>query len=269
MIEKLLVFHFFVPDDYETNLAIKMHLECLRRYASVFDRAEFYISTRSGNETLLTKAKKEIFSLYQWNDIKIKVVEADDFCEARTFKENVVDKIDKFNDTLIFFGHTKGTTNVVNFSDNAEHFLKWIHALYFYSLEFVYEVEKKLLCAFQGRFRSLFGPMMEVNDNGHAGYPGAFYWLNPMAISNDRARGYVKIDKLADRIFVEAFPSIYKYYEINGMPMGRADGHNCIYSRSGQFNMYRCNFDEVVNYFGESEKFFAQHNEIMAKILGK
>lgn len=266
MIEKLLVFNFFVPDDYETNLAIKMHLECLKRYAHVFDRVEFYLSTRSDDKSLMLRAKKDIFSLYQWKDIKMKVLDNNDFCEASTFKENIIDKIDKFNNTLIFFGHTKGTTNVVNFSYCAEHFLKWVHALYFYSLEFVDEMEKRLLYAFHGRQCSLFGPLMSICDDGHPVYPGAFYWLNPMAVTNDLRSGEIKIGKLADRIYAEAFPGNYKTYEISGFQMSKVNGHNCIYSRGEQFDMYSCNFDDVVRYFGDYESFFAQYNEIMEKI---
>ena len=182
MLSRRLVFHFYVPQDYETNIAIKFHKECLKRYANVFDKAVFYVSVDEATKKYSQDVKEFILNLKEWEDVRIRVIQNDMLREARTFKTEIIDKLDTFNDEIIFFGHTKGASNVANFPDHAEHFLKWIHSLYFYSLEFMPEVEKKLLSAYQGRWRSLFGPLMSICADGHPVYPGAFFWITLVKI---------------------------------------------------------------------------------------
>ena len=267
MIKKHLVFHFFIPEDYETNIAVKMHYACLHKYAHVFDSAEFFVSTTKETEKYLKSVKMSLVNLFDCDNVRIVHVENDDFYESRTFKENVVDKLEDFEDTLVFFGHNKGTTNVNNYQ-NVDNFLKWIYALYFYSLEFTGEMEKKLLAIFHGRTRAIFGSLMNITpENDRAQCLGTFFWLNPMQICLDIKNGEVKIPKMAHRCYAEHFPWIYTYQNLNGITLTKVDGHNCVESRWAQFDFYSGNFDDIVRYYGEYDMFMENYNETIRQIL--
>lgn len=264
MLKKQLVFYFHVPDDYETNVAIKMHYACLWKYRDIFDIVEFFISCTENSKKYLMSVKYSLLNIFENKDIRFKEVENDSFCEVRAFKENIIDKLDTFENTLVFFGHTKGTTNVTNYPERVPNILKWIYALYFYSLEFMYEVEKKLIGAYYGRFRSIFGSLSTVAKEGqHLYYPGTFYWMNPMAITNDINNGEIVVPKMADRIYAEFFPSVYKHDEYF---MGKTDGHNGVMAADGTFDYYQCDFDDVVRYYGDYDLFMKNYNELIKEI---
>ena len=266
MVKKQLVFYFHVPDDYETNVAIRMHYACLYRYRDIFDAAEFFISYTEESKKYEMAVKYSLLNIFHDKDVRFKDVENGDFREATTFKENIVDKLDKFDNTIVFFGHTKGTTNVVTFSESSERFLKWIYALYFYSLEFMYEVEKKLIAAYHGRMRSLFGSLMTRLPGGRVMYAGTFYWINPMAVANDLKFDSVTPVKFADRLYAEMFPTMYGDGVINDTYISKVDGHSCIESNLGDFDPYHDDFDEIIKYYGDYDLFMKNYNELIKEI---
>ena len=264
MIKKHLIFHFFVPEDYETNIAIRMHYACLWKYHEIFDKAEFFISSTENSKKYVSLVKKSLINIFDCDDIRIKEIENDEFCEGRTLNDYVINRLGDFKDEIVFFGHTKGVTKVEG--DDYERFLKWIFALYYFSFEFMEECEKKLIYAYMGRFRAFFGPMMSENGK-YAIYPGTFYWLNPMEIKNDLDNGDIKIPKLSNRAFAEGFPSIYPYVITNGRADGKVDGHNGIVSNFYDFDFYHGNFDEIIAHYGDYETFMDEYNNSFRQIL--
>ena len=159
MIKKHLIFSFFIPNDYETNIAIKMHYACLWKYHDLFDSAEFFIASTDESKKYVDSVKLSLLNIFPCKDIRLKEIENDLFYESRVLKDYVIDKLDEFKETMIFFGHTKGTNDVTRYGGPGEgnRFLKWIYGLYFYSLEFIDEAERKLFTAYHGRFHTFFG----------------------------------------------------------------------------------------------------------------
>lgn len=268
MIKKHLIFHFFIPDDYETNVAIKMHYACLWKYSNVFDSAEFFISSTEESKIYIGSVKQSLINVFQCKDIRFKEVENDPYFEARTFKENVLYRIEEYEETMVFFGHTKGVRDVVMFEESKEFFLKWIYALYFYSLEFVKEAELKLFTIFHGRKYTFFGSLPLVYTDGtNCIFAGAFYWTNPMTLRKDIKSGEVIPKSFNDRAFAEEFPSIYKRTFNNGFVMCKTGGHNCIEGNWDDFEFFGDgNFDDIAMHFGEYDKFIEGYNELINEI---
>lgn len=252
IVKKRLVFYFFIPEDYETNVAIKFHIACLRMYANIFDSATFYISYNDNEKKYVNEVKDILYNLKEWNDITIRVAKNDLFCEARCFKEDIIDKIDLFNEEIVFFGHTKGVTNVLDYPDNMENILKWIFCCYFYSLEFPEEAIKETFFA----HRIFYGSMlMDYPHSEGAYYAGAFYWLNPMKIKNSKINGTIPV--LADRAYAESFPMLYRFK--NG------DGYLSSHYRKYLYftDLYYANFDDLINFYGDYDAFMKRYNDIL------
>ena len=262
MIEKRLIFHFFIPSDYETNPAIGMHYRCLEKYHKVFDAAEFFISSTEESAKYTEDVKAKLFSIFKCKDIRIKEVENDEFYESRTFKEQVIDRIAGFNG-LIFFGHTKGVGDVNRFIDNMENILMWVYGLYFYSLEFMDEVMNKLVRGQMGMASIMYGSFCQTLDEKwtKAIYSGTFFWINAKSLADDIENGVIKVPRMANRFFDEEFPLVYNF---NGC-WGKLSSWDNNYTR--QIDMYRYDIAEVTKMIGNYDNFIEGYNDIREKIL--
>ena len=258
MLKKKIIYHFFIPKDYETNIAVKLHRECLKMYCNNFDSAVFYISTDEDTEKYVQDVRDFLFNLREWPDIRIRVIRNDIFCEARTFKEEILDKLDDFNEEVIFFGHTKGVTNVVKYANNAESIMKWIYACYFYSLETEYanEAVKELIYGYRAFYGSV---LMASPDSNGAFYAGTFYWMNPMRfkIINKDVDFY---NRLSNRSLAEEYPSYFWFKDGDGYLFSHYNKY--LYNR----DLYTGNFDDVVRFFGDYDMFMEKYNEIKEKL---
>jgi len=264
MVKKTLVFHFYVKEDFENNVAMKFHLAILKHYANIFDKVIFCISVDNLNDTeLIARAERAILDCGFKKEIQFIPVENDMYREAATFKSQILDKL-KDIEGIVFFGHVKGVTNVNTFSHRAEHFLKWILALYFYSLEFADEAELKLVGIYQGLRRTFFGPLYTLSkDVGIGWYPGTFFWLNPKKLYNDIQEGVCKLTEIDDRDWVECLPSIYKYND----GWGRCTSHNDVVMYDGVIDLYKeCDWDFITNFYGEKDKFFDLYYKLYNEI---
>lgn len=262
MVEKTLIFHFYIPKEYKENIAVRMHLECLKRYSHIFDHALFVLSVNDDSRHLVNEVEKDIIDCGFDKDLHFKVRDNDGYYEARTFKEEIVDHLGDL-DGLVFFAHSKGISNVVDFPERTENIMKWVYGMYYYSFEFMYEVEKKMIGTFFGRFTSLFGPFLQKctwDTRGGAHFPGTFYWLNPAAICNDLKNNEIELPHFADRVYAERFPNIYPFND----GKGKVSSH--MYRWINEYDFYRSSIDALVNYFGDAEEYFKNYNEIMEKI---
>ena len=268
MIKKHLIFHFFIPDDYETNIAIKMHFACLWKYSEVFDSAEFFISSSSESAKYINSVKLTLLNVFTCKDIRFKEVENDYFYEARTLKENLIDKLDDFEETMVFFGHTKGVRDVTMFPTTQENFLKWIYGLYFYSLEYAEEAENKLFTFFHGRSYTFFGSFTTIRPtDGHCYLAGTFYWTNPMTLKKDIDSGEAKLGKMNDRAYAEDLPGIYERKVVDGFVLCKTGGHICRESKWAEFDFYEGDFDEIIQRYGNYEEFMEGYNEVKKEIV--
>lgn len=257
-IRKTLIFHFFIPDDYMENVAIKMHFECLKKYSHIFDRAIFYISATEKSKQYISDVRRRLFTVIDCHDVRIKVVENTLFACAPTFREEILRKLGTYEDEIIFWAHTKGATNVSDIPSKREMFLKWIYACYFYSLEFVDEVEHKLFYDYKMFYGSL---LMEIDKN-HGYYVGGFYWLNPMHAYNDLVKRGVPMPKMENRGLDEYFCSVFNFEEGDGV----LSTHGIVTRYLFKQNIYQQNFDEIIEFFGEYDTFMKQYNEIKEKL---
>lgn len=203
MITKNIVFHFYAPEGFENNEAIKIHLACLKRYSHIFDNALFIISVNDINDTALIGAAEKAIIDCGFRNIKFKVSENDCYCEAVTFKKEIIDKLGSF-DGITFFGHTKGVTNVVNPNMDKISVLKWVAGMYYLNLNFVEEAESVLVKEFK---YSMFGAYKVVDDKienaNRRWYAGTFYWINTNRLANNMKQRGIQIPRLHDRGYAE------------------------------------------------------------------
>lgn len=254
--KRTLIFHFYVQDDFEKNLAYKMHFECLSRYAKIFDTAIFHLT---GNEKYFKEIECTLCSM-DFKDISFKLRPNDEFCEVSTFKEEIYDK-DFISDDAVFFMHVKGVSDLNKGSNYADNILHWIWALYFYSLEsdFVNEMEMKLFKVFDGRERCFYGPIMLKNRYLDIGfYPGTAYWLNCNKIHNLIKQKEIDIPLISSRTYCEQFPSYFNYRFLSG--------HLELALYDGVVWHYDADWDFVANYYSEKERFHNGFKEITEKI---
>lgn len=265
MVEKTLIFHFYTPIEYKENAAIRMHLECLKMYSHVFNHAIFIIAVNDETIHLVEEVEKDIIGCGFSGDVRFVVAENDAYCEARTFNEWIYEKLNDY-DGLVFFGHTKGVTNVVKYPDYSENTMHWIFALYFYSFEFIEEMEAKMIGAAFGYFRTFFGPLLmkcpPINGKNSeiAHYPGTFYWMNTRRLNEDIENGRARKMMLKDRFFAEDIPTCYRFRDY-------ADNLDSRMSMwLNHTDLYHGNFDEIIKFYGDYDLYMEKYNEIRKDI---
>ncbi|MBP5724907.1 MAG: hypothetical protein J6X18_15200 [Bacteroidales bacterium] len=203
MVTKNLVFSFYVFDGFEDNEAIKLHLKCLKKYSNIFDNAKFVISIKDTSNIGMIKKAESMITECGFKNLEFKVKQNDCYCEARTLKDEILDKIDTF-EGLTFFAHTKGVTNVTNKEIKKESVLKWVAGMYYMNLNFIEEVESCLIYHFDC---SMFGSYKVVSDKienkNRRWYAGTFYWINTNRLSNNMKNRGIEMPKLHDSGYAE------------------------------------------------------------------
>lgn len=208
-ISRRLIFYFYGFDDYKNNRAIKIHLNCLKHYCEIFDEAIFYISVNDvTNTSLITSIENDIINIGYNKNVKFVVVEDTEYHESLIFYEEVVKKLQDL-DGITFFGHTKGITNYDR-GYTQDCVDSWITGMYYLNLEFMEDVENRLIARegrFYGTFLSEIGE--DVINNGSMPtnknrlmYTGTFFWMNCTQIFSD----YRTFPKLTSRWYTEMFP---------------------------------------------------------------
>lgn len=257
--KKTLVFRFFVPSEYKENIAIRIHLECLRRYSHIFDSAIFSICFENNDMSRAAEVEKDIMDCGFVKDVRFVLEENSPFTESIAIKKYILDRLEEL-DGLVFFGHTKGVTNVRTFSYDVDSKLKWVYSLYFYNLEFIDDVERNLIYC-TPYIATFYGALRTTMDEcKHFHYPGTFYWINPKGLYNDVNSGLVTIPKLANRSFGESLPIIYETSDT--CHAVACYGQRWMY----WYDLYHGNMDAVIKLFGEYDLFYRKYNEIIEKI---
>ena len=246
-LKKELVFYFYVTDDFFERKTNLVHLECLKRYAHVFDNSTFYISVDDVNNTeLIRRVEQKLLSLPFNGNISFVVHKNDDLRESAVFSKELIDKI-KNDDCLLFFGHGKGFTNLDVYEERS--MLQWLVGCYYLSLNVMDNVERAInsnerTWITYGSFplfdQRKYTPefLAEPGANLYLGrikyhwcYSGTFFWIN-----TPRLRGFIKM-------FDIEYPDLYdRYYSEkflgNMIPQtSNATGHNNFLLYAGN-NMY-------------------------------
>ena len=207
-IKKRLVFYFYAFENYKDNYANKLHLNCLKHYANIFDEVIFVISVDDlENKELILDVELEIIKC-GFKDIRFKLHKNNAYREVPTFYDEIVERLDKL-DGITFFGHNKGTTNVQKADAVIKSIEAWILGMYYLNLEFISEVEEQL-CSDVPRFYGAFlldARKWDILNVCY--YVGTFYWVNGPKIAVDILTKYVEpLDTYHHRGFAECFPGL-------------------------------------------------------------
>lgn len=195
-----LVFHLYIPEG-ETPEIYKYHFACIKYFSNIFNEFVIVISTDNLNDEKILKYKQKFLPLCK--NITFKVIENKEYREVQTFKDEILDKLE-YDNSFTFFAHSKGTTNEFNDS-----LITWICYMYYFCLRSVDKVNE----VFTGQAPNtgmFYGPMAFYSEEVlssvkyHWHYPGAFYWVNMLALHNYSTNE--SIPKIDGRSYAENFP---------------------------------------------------------------
>lgn len=265
---KVLVYHIYLRDDIDNNLAYKVNLECLKYYKNNFDKVKFIFVMDDIKDVELRKKginwASEIGFTGETDFIFRKNTELG---EAATVRDYVFNLNDTSNDA-IFFAHTKGITQMDE-EKKKNSVLMWILIMYFYNLNFSEEVKKCFLgknCVIPAFYGTLLMSAIEREKIPEfipdCHYSGAFYWVNKPFLQKKNRE--LELDKYLfnNRFDTEFFPGYFFNYKLGGLTShNRAsfilDGH------IGSFYVGGCDYwESVLEILGDKEEFLYFKEEI-------
>lgn len=238
---KKLVYSFYLNKGGMSNYINKFHMKCLQHYAYVFDEMTFTIIQDKDLPTEeLLQMKCFLVSLSPTVPISIKVIENSRLRESVVFKNDVVDCLGK--DELVWFGHNKGITNESICSKDI--IIAWIAALYFYTLNFMDEVEE---CLNDCRFLS-YGALHTHSKISkeyikHCWfYSGTCMWINSKSLYQYIRNNDIELPAFGDRFYDEGFLGNC----FTSWPSGHAASHEMRYVKTINDKWY----DDFYSYLG-------------------
>ena len=209
--KKKLVFYFYITDDCLERKINQIHMQCLKHYASEFDEILFCLSIDDRTNTeLIRKIEGYLISEIKCNgNISFKIYNNTNLREAIAFKNEIADHIG--DDDLVFFAHNKGVTNESTY--DRDNIYKWVSAMYYYSLNFMDEVERRLIA----EVPLSYGPCLTVNEGTELSmakydwwYIGTFFWINSKKLKIYMDKWHIEIPDISNRFYAEDFlGSIY------------------------------------------------------------
>lgn len=227
--KKCLFFYLYISNDFESNISTRLHKLLLSKYINLFDEANFVVAIDDYADlnkiklgfkfinSVTTNYTKKITTRITINDKSI--------CEVKMLLEDVfpvlMAKESNNNDEAIFFAHNKGLTNVTNQFLNVESVLRWIICLYYYSFEFLEELDVKfkngqaLFGPLKTKFHNKFLPHTDIS-NHEFNYPGAFYWINKNEVLNNLSFEIPVILNRINRFLAEDFPFFVNENSVDG-----------------------------------------------------
>lgn len=274
--KKTLIYHLYVQDGFENNIANKIHWYALHLYSYIFDEIRFSVAMDDVNdERLMCDAVKWITSIHFEGEKTISFIENNELREVETFKRQILDGKDNL-DGYVFFAHNKSSTNILNPDGSINNaVLTWLACLYYYNLETIHEVEDVLSGNFRaaevfyGAFMLYFTKertnMVHSMPNNISGleYPGTFYWINIPKYKNSLKMGIVKDVEADSRFFAEEYPGMFFERYAYGAGMR---SHNDVMFEATNFNPYFSDWTPMLNALGDKEGFSIFMNNIQSFI---
>lgn len=208
-----LVYYMWVPDmmSPKENFIYQLHLRCLKHYSHIFNSATFVISLdNTSNYGLLKNIEKDIVNIGFNGNLNFKIIQNDKLLrETNTFYNEVVLKLNE-PETLTFFAHNKGMTNITTGDWNHKSVDKlslyhWITLMYYLNLEYIDEVTESM--ARDGQLA--FGTIM-LKDNRVASlnkwqYAGSFQWIYNRKLYEYMQRNNIETPLPNHRLYAENF----------------------------------------------------------------
>lgn len=254
--EKTLVYHLYVMDNFKENIAYKIHLHCLKKYINIFNKVKITLSVDDlSNHKLIGYAYEWINSIGINCETQITVVKNNEMGETDTFEREI---LNMNNDGMVFFAHSKGVSRMIDGKINSS-VLYWILTLYYENLEYVSNIEKCFLdmplksSVFYGTL--LFGSEIHEPLKRAFGkhYSGNFYWINMPKYKNWRKTGRIPDLRPDGRWFVEIYPNMVCNYEMMG---GGIETKGGIWFEMDNTSIYKITKDEwakIYDMYGSSD----------------
>ena len=203
-----------------------------------------------------------IESICGGKEYNVRVVDNIKIRESRVILEDLVPMIEKKEDSLVFLAHSKGITDVSMQHRNIYSILRWVIAMYHYSLTYAGEAELEL------RNKAMFGSLLthwnnenDANVKSHdMFYIGNFYWVNP---KNIHIRSKEEFDRMkTSRFLHENFPLL--------LDRDALASHNNIYTENYIADLYHMENGDWLNYlshYGGENMVYGLQNEIIKKAI--
>lgn len=198
-----LVFAFYVNGEYEDTIN-NIHFDCIRNYANRFDEADInFILDRDYPENYLLDAQRRFSEIFLGKNISFSMYDNTEYREAVIFRDKIATRLK--DEELVFFAHNKGTTNVKKY--DRTQIYTWVTAMYFYSLNFMDEVQQQL---YNGKYYS-YGPFLtKNNEREHANkygwyYIGTYFWINCRKLYQYMKNEEIDVPEMGDRFYAEEF----------------------------------------------------------------
>lgn len=200
---KKLVFAFYLSKNYSSEI-VDIHFRCLEWFKDSFDTVEIvFILDDNYNKENLLDAQRRFTQIFLGKPISFSMVPNTPYREALVFHDYVATKLSEYE--LVFFAHNKGTTNVGKCP--LEEIYTWVMAMYFYSLNYMGEVEDML---WNKKFMS-YGPFLTQNTEPEKPtkydwyYVGTFFWINGKKIFQYMRNSNIPLPVMGDRFYAEEF----------------------------------------------------------------
>lgn len=270
--KKTLIYHLYIAEDFDTNFAYKINHACLKNYINVFDKLNFTLTVDDlTNDVLINKGFEWIKTLGIKCEFNINVKKNDYYREAKTFYDNVI-KSKEVDNEIYFFSHCKGISNYRQDDWDKWSIFYWICTLYFYSLEFIEDVEKSFTGNIMYTYPKMYyGSIMALYNRekykrkdslGCIEYLGSFYWINMPMFQNYQKENIIKNIKLDSRHLAEEFPGLYFKYKDNDGLTSRNNA--CIDALSFDFGTtVKEVWPECIRFLGDYDEFYKFFNKIL------
>lgn len=206
MVNKRLVFSFYIDDNTLENKVNQLHLRCISYYNDIFDNVTIvFLINDITNIKLITEISKHITKLRNGKEIEFIIEENNEFRESYVFNKYVVERI--IQNEIVLFAHNKGITNILNYKH--EDIFYWITFMYYYNLQYIDEVYNSLI----NKKYVAYGTLMSYNKdieietfNKYSWYYlGTFFWVNMNKIRDIINNRGDKLPTMNDRFYDEEF----------------------------------------------------------------
>lgn len=181
MISHRLIYAYYIGNEF--SKIHELHLKLLSIYINEFDNVDFILLF--DDENSIDETVSIIKSYINRQDINFITLQNNSmYREGIVYKSYVIDRLDEFEENeLVFFGHTKGVTNELNKTYDANTRL-WIELMYWGNLEKIYIVNNELLI----NDNVCFGTIYNYDESSLVKYKwqytGSFQWINPKRLYN-------------------------------------------------------------------------------------
>lgn len=254
---KKLVFNFYLTKNCIDSEVNRLHLRCLEIYSHIFDEMLFVLSLDDVNdlETIRT-FQDRLLKLHTKGTITFSIVKNNELRESATFKREIVDKMPE--EKLVFFAHNKGVTNINDYEKDS--ILYWIVGMYFFSLNYMDEVETLLVQRPMMSYGSMLTKNTESSIKYHWAYIGTYFWINSGILYDYIKHFNIELPHCTNRFYDEEF--LGNVYPIDYY----AKSHGCRYILEGvNYYLHAREYIEIIYGTAGLDEF----NEFYDKIINE